>query len=93
MTDTPSPERLSLYYYPSCGFCRRVLRAIDELRLSERGVEIELRDIWAEPRWHDELFDARGRATVPVLRRQSDGEDHWMPESRDIINYLRSRFT
>jgi glutaredoxin len=65
-----------------------VTRAIDNL-----GVDVELRDINEDPKYRDELILARGRATVPVLRITSaDGEDHWMPESRDIIHYLEQTF-
>ena len=41
----------------------------------------------------DELIEARGRATVPVLRITSPGgEERWMPESRDIVHYLEKTF-
>lgn len=87
-TDTPSDDKLALYYFPSCPFSAMVTRAIDEL-----GVDVELRDINVDVNYRDELISARGRATVPVLRITSaDGEDHWMPESRDIIHYLEQSF-
>ena len=82
-----SSEALSLYYYPTCPFCRRVTRVIDEL-----GIDVELRDILLEPRYRAELLEARGRTTVPVLRCTSAESDRWMPESRDIIAYLQRRF-
>ncbi len=84
-----SEERLSLYYFPSCPYCRRVLRVIERLGLQDR---VELRDITAEPGRRAELLAARGRATVPVLRCTSSEADRWMPESRDIIRYLETRF-
>ncbi|HJL41545.1 MAG TPA: glutathione S-transferase N-terminal domain-containing protein [Myxococcales bacterium LLY-WYZ-16_1] len=80
-------ETLALYFYPSCGFCRRVLQAMDEL-----GVEVELRDITRDRQAFQDLMAARGRPTVPVLRRTTSSEDHWMPESADIIRWLRQRF-
>ena len=80
-------ETLALYYSPSCPFCRRVLRVIEEL-----GIDVELRDAWANERYRDELLEVRGRATVPVLRCTSSDRDRWMPESADIIRYLRERF-
>ncbi|MEM6992966.1 MAG: glutathione S-transferase N-terminal domain-containing protein, partial [Myxococcota bacterium] len=80
-------EGLSLYHFQSCPFCRMVTRTIDEL-----GISVELRDVMAEPKWRAELIAARGRATVPVLRCVSpNGAVRWMPESRDIIKYLRDR--
>lgn len=79
--------RLSLYYYDACPFCRIVLREIDRL-----GLEVERRDIWLEPQNRIDLMEARGRATVPVLRIEADGagDAEWMPESADIIEYLRT---
>jgi glutaredoxin len=51
-----------------------------ERALEQLGLEIELRE-------------ARGRTTVPVLRiREPDGTETWMPESLDIVAYLRRRF-
>ncbi len=38
-----------------------------------------------------DLFRETGRATVPVLRITSpDGEQRWMPASRDIVRYLET---
>jgi glutaredoxin len=80
-------ETLALYYTPSCPFCVRVLRVIDELK-----IEVELRDIWINETYRSELREARGRTTVPVLRCTSASKDRWMPESADIVRYLRGRF-
>ncbi|MGB5697047.1 MAG: glutaredoxin [Polyangiales bacterium] len=80
-------ERLALYYTPTCPFCVRVLRVIDQL-----DIDVELRDIWANEHYRKELRAARGRATVPVLRCTSAAKDRWMPESADIVRYLRERF-
>jgi len=82
----PAADKLALYYSRSCPFCQFVLKAIDRL-----GLEIELREIFDEPRYRDELVAARQRATVPVLRISSpEGEERWMPESRDIVHYLEN---
>ena len=81
-------ETLALYEFESCPYCRRVRRVIDELK-----VDVALRDVLREPKWRDELLSVRGRATVPVLRCESpDGTARWLPESRDIIAYLRRRY-
>ena len=80
-------ETLALYYTPTCPFCVRVLRVIDEL-----GIDVELRNVWEDPQHRTDLVEARGRATVPVLRCTSAEKDRWMPESADIIRYLRERF-
>jgi glutathione S-transferase len=80
-------DDLSLYHFDSCPYCQRVRRVLAEL-----GVEVELRDI-EEDRGHlRALLEARGRRTVPVLRIRGAEGDEWMPESADIIAYLRRRF-
>lgn len=80
-------EQLQLYISRGCGFCSRVLRVIAEL-----GVDIKTRDIYADRTAYSELIAARGRGTVPVLRCTAGEVDRFMPESADIIRYLRSRF-
>jgi len=81
--------QLALYKYDSCGYCRWVLQTIRELGLEDR---IELRDVLRDPGRRQELIEARGRGTVPVLRIESDGDVDWMGESRDIIAWLKNRF-
>ncbi len=78
---------LSLYHYDGCFYCGRVRKALERL-----GVEVELRNIHAEPRHLADLLAARGRQTVPVLRIQKPEGDEWMPESSDIVRYLERRF-
>jgi len=85
--DDLGEEKLALYHFPGCPFCVLVRAEIDRL-----GVDVELRDIHADPRHRDDLVAARGRATVPVLRCTGPSGDRWMPESRDIVAYLRQRF-
>lgn len=86
---SPAEDKLALYYFDSCPFCGMVRRAIDLL-----GIDVELRDVMVEPQHRDDLVEARGRATVPVLRITSpDGEERWMPESQDIISYLQQTHT
>lgn len=81
-------DQLALYHSPFCGFCVRVMRVIDEL-----GIDVELRNTLLEPARYQELVAARGRATVPVLWIQAnDGSTTWMPESQDIIQYLKQRY-
>lgn len=77
-------EDLALYVMNGCGYCEDVREAIRDL-----GLEIEERNIYADPEHLRALVEARGRRTVPVLRI---GEDQWMPESQDIIRYLYDRF-
>ena len=69
-------------------FCLRVRRAIDIL-----GLDVELRNIYEDRAHFDELREARGRTTVPVLRITSpDGDERWMPESADIVRYLQATY-
>jgi len=82
----PSEDKLALYHSRTCPFCALVRSAIDRL-----GLDVELREIFEEPRYREQLVEERGRATVPVLRITSpDGEERWMPESRDIVRYLET---
>lgn len=86
--DRSDSDTLSLYYFKTCPYCFRVLRVLKKL-----GVKVEKRDIHADSRHQADLIAARGRKTVPVLRiNSSDGEERWLPESRDIINYLKSTY-
>jgi len=86
--ETPAKDKLALYYFPGCPFCRLVERAIDRL-----GIEVELRDIHADPKHRDDLIAARERSTVPVLRITAEGgSERWMPESRDIVRYLETMY-
>jgi glutaredoxin 2 len=79
---------LALYHYDGCGFCMRVRFVIDEL-----GVEVELRNTIELRAYSDEVLEATGRRTVPVLRiEDADGAVEWMPESNDIIRYLFERY-
>ena len=81
-----SPD-LSLYQFNSCPYCARVRHTLESLDL-----QIEFRDIHQDDAHHDALVAARGRATVPVLRISGPDGDTWMPESADIVAYLRERF-
>ena len=87
-SETAEEDTLSLYHFTGCPFCSMVTANIERLRL-----DVELRDIFEDPQYRDELVEARGRATVPVLRITSpNGEERWMPESRDIVRYLEKTF-
>jgi len=81
-------ETLSLYQFRSCPYCHMVGMTLDRL-----GVELERRDVLAEPRFADELLRATGRHTVPCLRIEEDGGVQWLHETSDIIDYLEQRFS
>ena len=81
-------EGLTIYGYPQCPFCRRVMDAADAL-----GLEIPLRDTLKDAQHRRALVEAVGRSTVPVLRIEEAGiEETWLPESADIVRYLQARF-
>lgn len=81
-------DRLALYWFPGCPYCDSVLEVIDRLRL-----DVELRDIHADPRHRAELLEARRDDMVPVLRLSTPGgEVRFLPESRDIVRYLESTY-
>ena len=85
---TPESDKLALYMTPWCPFCVRVLNTIESL-----GIDVERRDIGANRADYEALVTARHRATVPVLRITSPGGgDRWMPESRDIVQYLKKTY-
>lgn len=79
---------MALYHYEGCYYCYIVRQTLERL-----GVQIELRNIFEDQTHMRDLIEARGRRTVPVLRiaDQSD-QDRWLPESRDIIEYLDELF-
>lgn len=76
-----------LYQYEGCGYCARVRRF-----LQEAGIDLPMRDTLRDPAARRELVEGGGRATVPCLRIERDGDVRWMYESRDIIDYLNRTF-
>lgn len=78
--------KLTLYHSPSCCYCDRVQRAVAEL-----GIDVEMVNVGQRPEGRAELVKATGRATVPVLRIDEGEQVRWMPESRDIVDYLYQR--
>ena len=87
-SETAEADQLALYYSPTCPFCQRVMKVIARL-----GLDVEMRNVIEDSDRRDELIEARGRATVPVLWIKSpEGEVRWMPESLDIIRYLEHMY-
>jgi glutaredoxin len=89
MTAPPQEgTQLALYQTRWCPYCMRVQRAIEEM-----GLDVEVRDLRKDRQWERELVQARGRRTVPVLRiTDAQGRDEWLPESLDIIQWLRQNY-
>ena len=84
---TTTNRTLALYHYNGCPYCGWVRDTLSDL-----GVEAELRNIHQDPQHRRDLMQALGRGTVPVLRIVEDGRDEWMPESRDIMHWLRQEY-
>ena len=76
--------RLALYVSPMCGFCHYVMSTIQEL-----GLDVEIHNVMTDRNPLEALFKARNRTTVPVLKITSNDDVQWMPESRDIVQYLQ----
>lgn len=74
------PE-LTLYYFPSCPYCRVVMNCLDRLNL-----EIQMRDIRTEPGAKEDLLEIGGKSQVPCL--VIDGKPLY--ESDDIIRWLQA---
>ena len=74
-----SAPKLALYYFDSCPYCQKVLRAISEL-----GLAVELRNTQQNPGHKKYLVERTGRATVPCLFI----DDRPMHESGDIVDWL-----
>jgi glutaredoxin len=87
MSSAEPRAHYAIYISRFCGACYRVLNAVDEL-----GIDIEIRDVTANPGLRDEIRRATGRRTVPVLRIIEDGQQEWMFESREIVKFLNRRF-
>ena len=79
-------ESYALYHYPSCPYCAIVRRFLDNA-----GIDIELRNIHADPQALHDLRTGGGSTTVPCLRIQRGNSVQWLYESLDIIEYLRQR--
>lgn len=75
---------LTLYYQPSCAFCRRVLAVIDRLHL-----EVDLKDT-TDAEVKAELLARGGESQVPYLIDEKLGVE--MYESDDIVSHLQKNY-
>jgi glutaredoxin len=81
-------QTLVLYQFASCPFCIKVRREMHRLSLP-----ITINDAQKNPVNRQELFQQTGKTKVPCLKiTKEDGSTLWMPESDDIIAYLRQQF-
>lgn len=79
---------LVLYQFKTCPFCIKVKR--NNKRLS---LKIETRDAQHNQAYREELLQGGGQIKVPCLKIvDNKGNDSWMYESDDIVQYLQGRF-
>ncbi|EMP54733.1 glutaredoxin [Marinobacter santoriniensis NKSG1] len=77
-------QGLTLYYTPTCPFCAKVQWA-----LVKHDLDIDKKNLLTSSGARDELVRGGGKPTVPCLRIERNGEDHWLYESDDIVAYLQ----
>ena len=81
-------SNLVLYQFKTCPFCIKVKRNNKRLSLN-----IETRDAQHNPTHRQELLQGGGQIKVPCLKIVDDkGNDNWMYESDNILEYLQGRF-
>ncbi|RAK09401.1 glutaredoxin [Halanaerobium saccharolyticum] len=73
---------LTLYYFPTCPYCKKVLQVIENNDLDE----IELKNINQDQEAEAELIEVGGKRQVPCLF--IDGEPLY--ESDEIVAWLKS---
>lgn len=78
---------MALYELYACPFCIKTRRALRRLNLP-----MQRHDVQQGSPFRDELEQGGGRIQVPCLKICDGGEDLWMYESGDIIQYLQQRF-
>ncbi len=81
-------SKLILYQFNTCPFCIKVKR--NNKRLS---LKVETRDAQHNPIYREELLQGGGKIKVPCLKIiDEEGNDSWLYESNDILQYLQGRF-
>lgn len=78
-------KTLDLYYYDSCPYCQKVLRAIDRMGIKDK---ITFKNILQSQEAADTLVRVGGKRQVPCLF--IDGAP--MYESDDIVSWLSREF-
>ena len=77
---------IELYELPGCPYCAKVIAVLDELDLDYVSHEVP-----ASHAARDEVEAVSGQRGVPVLVDTEHGVDG-MPESDDIVRYLRETY-
>jgi len=84
--DTQTQD-LTLYQYKACPFCVKVRRS-----MKRSALNIETKDAKRCETSKQELLSGGGQLKVPCLKITENGNERWMYESSDIIEYLDQRF-
>jgi len=79
-------QDIALYQFKTCPFCMKVRREI-----KRQSLNIELRDAQHDEKHRQRLLAEGGQIKVPCLKiRNSNGKQHWLYESTDVIQYLKT---
>jgi glutaredoxin len=74
-----------LYQFKTCPFCIKVRREI-----KRQSLNIELRDAQHDPYHRQQLLSEGGMVKVPCLNIKNErGQNTWLYESNDVIQFLR----
>ncbi|WP_144395087.1 glutaredoxin domain-containing protein [Pleionea sediminis] len=76
-------KSFELFYFPSCPFCQLVLSELPNMK-----VEVILKNIMENTDFRNELMAGGGKTQVPCLKIIDNGNEQWLYESRDIVDYL-----
>lgn len=75
---------ITLYVKTGCPYCAKVLKAIEELKLTPTIKNI------TDPGVHEELVARGGKRQMPYMVDSETGTE--MYESEDIVEYLHKHF-
>ena len=79
-------QDFALYQFKTCPFCMKVRREI-----KRQSLNIELRDAQHNEHHRQQLLSGGGQIKVPCLQiKKTDGEHHWLYESTEVIQYLKT---
>ena len=82
-------QDMTLYQFKACPFCMKVRREI-----KRQSLNIELRDAQHNEHHRQQLLDGGGKIKVPCLKiKNSNGDPHWLYESTEVIQYLKTLTT
>ncbi|OUR96821.1 NrdH-redoxin [Halobacteriovorax marinus] len=76
-------QNLELFEFNACPFCVKVRR-----HMKKHNISIPLRDAKNDQQFREELANGGGKIKVPCLKISVNGEERWLYESDEIINYF-----